>query len=51
MPTAISGCLWRLQALQQGLARAGIAYDDDERDLPDDIHTGMMANRERAEAE
>jgi hypothetical protein len=25
----------------KGLVRAGIAYDDDERDLPDDIRTGM----------
>jgi hypothetical protein len=29
----------------------GIAYDDDERDLPDDIRTGDEANREQAEAE
>jgi uncharacterized protein (DUF1330 family) len=27
-----------------------IAYHDDQRELPDDIHAGMMANRERAEA-
>jgi hypothetical protein len=27
-----------------------IAYDDDKRELPDDIRTGMMAARERVEA-
>jgi hypothetical protein len=28
-----------------------IAYDDDKRDLPDDIRTGMLAARERVETE
>ncbi len=27
-----------------------IVYDDDKRELPGDIHTGMMAARERVEA-
>lgn len=28
-----------------------IAHNDDKRDLPDEISTGMMTNRERVEAE